>query len=109
MAADPSAFSITADGVRVRLRLTPKASANRISGIRLDKEGECVLKAQVTSVPEGGKANAALIRMLAKEWNLAKSRIEIIQGTTDRNKTLLVAGNPQDVLNQLHDWAAKNL
>ena len=53
--ADLSPFVKMGDGVRVRLRLTPKASANRITGIQLDVEGNEILKAQVTTVPEGRK------------------------------------------------------
>ncbi len=73
------------DGVLVHLRLPPKASANRITGIQLDAEGNEILKAQVTTVPEGGKANAALInarwyKMLAREWKLAKSSINLVHG-----------------------------
>ncbi|MCP4709761.1 MAG: DUF167 domain-containing protein, partial [Planctomycetes bacterium] len=75
MASDfpSSAFVKAPSGVKVRLRLTPKASANRICGMQTDAAGSSILKAQVTTVPEGGKANAALIKMLAKEWKLAKS------------------------------------
>ncbi len=73
------------DGVLVHLRLPPKASANRITGIQLDAEGNEILKAQVTTVPEGGKADAAPInarwyKMLAREWKLAKSSINLVHG-----------------------------
>ena len=109
MAADPvpAPFAGVAAGVTVRVRLTPKASANRITGIKLDGQGGAVLKASVTTVPEGGKANAALIKMLAKEWKLAKSSLEIVHGATDRNKTVLVAGNTEHLLKKLQDWASQ--
>jgi len=90
----------------VRLRLTPKASANRVTGLKLDGQGGVVLKASVTVVPEGGKANAALIKLLAKEWKLAKSSLEIVHGVTDRNKTVLVAGNTEHLLKKLQDWVS---
>lgn len=79
----------------MRLRLIPKAAANKISGLQLDAQGYAVLKAHVTAAPEGGKANAALIKMLAKEWKLAKSSIQVLHGATDRNKTLLIEGDPE--------------
>lgn len=85
----------------MRLRLTPKASANRITGVQSDAAGNIVLKAQVTAVPEGGKANAALIKMLSKEWKLAKSSIEVVQGATNRNKTLLISGDVEELYSKL--------
>lgn len=111
MASDPalSAFTRTVDGVHVRLRLTPKAAANRITGLHKNEQGQAVLKAQVTTAPEGGKANAALVKMLAREWKLAKSSIEVIHGATDRNKTLLVTGDAEQVLKYLQDWVARKL
>lgn len=87
--------------MQVRLRLTPKASANRITGVQSDAAGNIVLKAQVTAVPEGGKANAALIKMLSKEWKLAKSSIEVVQGATNRNKTLLISGDVEELYSKL--------
>lgn len=106
---DPSPFVKAAQGVRVRVRLSPKASGNRVTGLQIDAEGDFFLKAQVTAVPEGGKANAALIKLLAKEWKLAKSGVEVIQGATDRNKTLHITGNSEQLLAQLQVWAAGKL
>ena len=104
-----SPFSRVPGGVRVRLRLNPKASANRITGLTADADGGVVLKATVTTVPEDGKANAALIKMLAKEWKLVKSGFDIIHGATGQNKTLFVAGDTEHVLKKLQDWASRKL
>ena len=65
-------FKPVADGVRVAVRLTPKASRNAIAGIAESGQGEAVLKVMVTAVPEAGKANEALIKLLAKEWGVAE-------------------------------------
>jgi uncharacterized protein len=104
-----SPFSGVPGGVRVRLRLNPKASANRVTGLTTDADGDAVLKATVTAVPEDGKANAALIKMLAREWKLAKSGFDIIHGATGQNKTLFVAGDTEHVLKKLQDWASRKL
>lgn len=111
MAADhpPSPFAAAPGGIRVRLRLTPKASANRITGLKDDGEGGSVLNVTVTTIPEDGKANAALIKLLAREWKLAKSSFQITRGATDRNKTLFVAGNTEQLLEKLQHWAATKL
>jgi uncharacterized protein (TIGR00251 family) len=94
-------FKPVADGVRVAVRLTPKASRNAIAGIAEAGQGEAVLKVMVTAVPEAGKANEALIRLLAKEWGVAKSAISLIAGATDRNKIVHVAGDAADLMVRL--------
>ncbi len=38
--------------------------------------------------PSGGKANAALIKLLAREWRLAKSALEIVRGAKERRKLI---------------------
>lgn len=93
--------------MRVRLRLAPKSSANKIAAIETDADGAGLVKAMVTAVPEQGKANAALIKLLAEDWKLAKSTITVIRGATDRNKTLLVAGETDALMQRLHQWLEK--
>jgi uncharacterized protein len=89
-------FKPVADGVRVAIRLTPKASRNAIAGIADAGQGDAVLKVMVTAVPEAGKANEALIKLLAKEWGVPKSSISLVAGATDRNKILHIAGDAGD-------------
>ncbi len=90
--------------MHVSIRLTPKASRNRIDGPVAGADGHTALKASVTAVPENGKANAALIKLLAKEWRVAKTRISVAVGATDRRKTLHLQGDPTDLLPQLETW-----
>jgi len=72
----------------------------------MDADANGVLKASVTKAPEGGKANQALIKMLAKEWRVAKSTIEVIQGQTSRNKVLLLSGDAATLQKNIGDWAS---
>ncbi len=99
-----SPVTAAADGVRVAVRLTPKARRNAVQGLAAEADGGSVLKVAVTAVPEGGKANAALIKLLAKEWRLPKSTIEIASGATDRRKTLAVRGDATALSLQLGQW-----
>ena len=94
-------FIPVADGVRVAVRLTPKASRNAIAGIAEAGRGDAVLKVMVTAVPEAGKANEALIKLLAKEWGVPKSSISLIAGATDRNKILHIVGDAGDLMARL--------
>ena len=93
-----------ADGVSVAVRLTPKAGADRIDGVAADAAGASVLKARVTAAPESGKANAALIKLLAKSWGLPKSAFSIAGGAKDRNKVVHVAGDPAALYERLAGW-----
>ena len=92
------------DGVTVRLRLTPKARQNRVLGLVDDGDGGTVLRVAVTAPPEKGKANAALIALLAKEWGVAKSHINVVQGATDRRKMLHIAGDAPTLSARLTAW-----
>lgn len=87
-------FEPVREGVRVHVRLQPRARRERIEGIVTEADGRVAFKAAVTAPPEDGKANAALIALLGKSWRLPKSAIEIVGGATDRRKTLLLRGDP---------------
>jgi uncharacterized protein YggU (UPF0235/DUF167 family) len=72
------------------VRLTSKASRNAIGDVVEDANHQTWLKVYVTVVPEGGKANDALIQVLAKKWKIPSSRIQLIAGHTDRSKILKI-------------------
>lgn len=100
--APPRATSVsvrvTSDGVLVPVRLTPKAGRNRIDGVKPDADGTRRLAVSVTAVAEDGKANGALIGLLAKTWKLPKSAIAITAGAKARAKLVRVAGDPDTLL-----------
>ena len=100
--APPRATSVsvrvTSDGVLVPVRLTPKAGRNRIDGVKADADGTRRLAVSVTAVAEDGKANGALIGLLAKTWKLPKSAISIAAGAKARAKLVRVAGDPDTLL-----------
>lgn len=68
------------------IRVTPKASSNRIK-----TEDDGSIRVYVTTAPEDGKANKKVIEVLAKELKIAKSRIAIIKGETSRDKTIVIS------------------
>lgn len=71
-------------GTEIALRVTPRASRNAII---LTEEG---LRAYVTVVPEDGKANAEVTKLLAKALGIAKSRLVLVRGQTARDKMFRV-------------------
>lgn len=81
---------------RLFVRLTPKASADRIDGWDEDEHGRRFLKVRVRAAPVEGQANAALIVFLAKALKVPKSRISLIAGDTARLKCLEIEGVEAD-------------
>ena len=81
--AIPDLSAIALPGTRIALRVTPKASRNAV--VPADAPGDPV-RVYVTTAPEGGKANAAVLKQLAKALGVPKSRLKIVQGETGRDK-----------------------
>lgn len=88
------AWRSVAGGILVTLRVTPNAGADRIDGAENRDDGTTVLRIRVTAVPDKGKANAAVIALLAKAVGVPKSAITLVSGDTARTKTLRIAGDP---------------
>lgn len=97
-------FSRIAGGALVAVRLTPGSSANAIRGIARDEDGSIHLKITVTAVPEDGKANAALLKLLAKTWKLPKTSLTVASGATSRRKVVHIAGDPAALCGMLKEW-----
>ena len=68
----------------LHLRVQPKASRDAFAG----PYGEDAYKVAITAPPVDGKANAHLIRYLAKQFGVPRSQIYLISGETSRSKTL---------------------
>ena len=92
------------DGVLVAVRLTPKAKATRLNGVAAQADGAPVLKASVTAAPERGKANKALLGLLARAWRVPKTTLSVARGATDRRKQIHVAGDPAALQKSLGEW-----
>lgn len=75
----------TPEGILLSVRATPGAKKNAIQGIH-----DGMLKVSVTAAPEDGKANAAIVVLLAKKLNISKSRVQLVMGATQRQKKFLL-------------------
>lgn len=95
------AFRVTAKGAELVVRLTPRTAHDRIDGYETASDGQSHLAARVRAVPERGKANAALIALLAERLGLRKSDIAVISGPTSRIKRLEIAGDPAEIAAKL--------
>ena len=85
------------------MKLTPKAKRAGIAGVEQDADGRAHLKVSVTAPPEGGKANAALIALLAKTWRVPKSSLRVVKGEAARVKELAFTGDPAPVTGWIQD------
>ena len=71
----------------MRVRVLPRAGRNAVS---LTPDG--AIRVHVTAPPEGGKANAAVVELLAKRLGVGKTRVRIAAGDRARDKTIVVDG-----------------
>jgi uncharacterized protein len=76
---------------RLRLRVSPGASASGIVG----RYGGA-WKIRVTEAPEDGRANSAVVRLLAQTLALRVQDVEIVSGSGSRDKTVELAGIDRD-------------
>jgi uncharacterized protein YggU (UPF0235/DUF167 family) len=91
-----TAWRIAGDDMLVGIRLTPGSARERLGGSWTDEAGACWLAARVRAVPEKGKANAALIALLAGALDWPKGAISLESGDTNRLKRLRIVGAARD-------------
>lgn len=87
-----------ADGVLLPVKARAGGSKNAITGTHAG-----ALKVMVTQAPEKGKANQAIVKLLAKLLGLQKSQIVLVSGQTSPLKTFLIAGVRSEDLRERFD------
>ena len=83
----------TGDGVVLPVQAQPGARQNGVMG-----EHDGRLKVSVTQKPEKGKANKALVEVLARSLGLKKSQVTLLSGETSSHKKFLIAGLAREEL-----------
>ena len=94
-------YRITDTSVVIAVRLTPKASVNKIEGWHKSDDDKTYLKARVRALPDKGKANKALIDLLAKNLGITKNKLKLVSGSKYRLKMIEVEDNRELILKQL--------
>lgn len=73
---------------KIEIKVIPNANSDRIV---ISKEQDSYqVRVYITVTPEDGKANKQVVKLLAKELNIPKTKIDIIKGLKSRNKTIAI-------------------
>ncbi len=87
-------------GCALHISLTPKSSRDEIGEI-IEGPSGLVLKVKVRAIPDKGKANQALIILLAKSLRLPKTSLDIVSGSRSKLKTIKISGGFKEILKML--------
>jgi hypothetical protein len=87
--------------LRFAVRVTPRGGRDAIDGWAKDAAGNEHLKVRLRAAAEGGKANAALVDLVAKSLAVPRSAVAISSGAKARLKIIRVAGDPKLLTEQL--------
>lgn len=68
---------------RITIRVIPRAKLNQV-----ESQPDGTYRVHTTAAPTDGDANAAVIKMLAKHFNVPKTSIKIIRGNASRDKVI---------------------
>lgn len=78
-------MTLSGDTRRIWVRVHPRSRRNEVT---VDESG--LIHVRTTAPPADGKANQAVVKLLADHLNVAASRISLLRGQTHRNKQFLV-------------------
>ncbi|WP_292898160.1 MULTISPECIES: DUF167 family protein [unclassified Nitratireductor] len=94
----PAFCRLSDQGLALFVRLTPRSARDAIEGPAETAEGRCHLKVRVRAVPENGRANTALEKLLAREIGVPRNSVSVTGGATTRLKTVEIQGMPEELL-----------
>lgn len=86
----------TATGVRLAIRVQPRASANEVAGVHGD-----ALRIRLTAPPVEGAANEALVDFLARSLGIGRRAVTIVAGSSSRSKIVELTGITEDRVREL--------
>ena len=90
--AEASPLSAASGGLRLAVRVVPKAQRSRIVGLVAEAGGGAALKIHVAAASEDGKANDELLAVLASELKLPRRDLALVAGAASRRKLVAIAG-----------------
>ncbi len=88
-------WRILPDGLEIAVRVTPKGGRDAVEGVVRDAAGMPWLAVRVSTPPDQGKANQAVLKTLAGQFNVRSSQLALVNGATARLKRLRISWNPE--------------
>ena len=88
----------------MRVHARPGAKRDAIEGFKAEADGGTALKVAVRAKAEAGKANAAIVKLLADTWRLPRADFTLVLGAGIRLKLFHLAGEPAALLAKLEGW-----
>jgi hypothetical protein len=82
--------------MRLRVKVTPRASRNEITGLR-----DGVLSVRISAPPVDGAANDELVRLLSKALGMRRADMRLVSGQSSRHKVLEIDADEPAVINEL--------
>lgn len=107
LATTAKPYAPDAAGLRLAVRLTPRARRAGLDGVTCGADGRPALQVRLAAPPVEGAANKALIAFLAEGLGLRKADVTIRSGETARMKILLLAGDTDRLVTRLEEWIAR--
>lgn len=95
-------YEISEEDVLLRVHVQPGAGRTSVVG----RHGDA-LKVKVGAPPDGGRANDALIALLAEALGVAPSTVTVDSGASSRNKRVRIAGAGKADVAKLLELAAE--
>lgn len=92
----PSFIKTQSDGVLLSVKVQPRASRNEI-GKPLGDE----LRIKVTAPPVDSAANAAVVKLLAKQLGIGRNSVELVRGQSSRHKMFKLHGLKPDAVAEI--------
>ncbi|GGA37142.1 DUF167 domain-containing protein [Pelagibacterium lentulum] len=102
-------FTQSGTDLFIRVRVTPNAARNAVAGLVMRADNRQFLAIRTSALAENGKANSAVIAIVAKALGVTKTSIAIATGSQSREKTLLISSPSESAiakLAQLHEQQA---
>lgn len=101
-------YRLSPIGLSLFVRVTPNAGRDAVEGVEMRDDGQAVLRVRVKAVADRGRANAAVMALIANNLGVPKSAVTIAAGETARIKTLAIAGDEADLAEALDRLTGAN-